>query len=160
MKKQILLGLFGVVFVCLIPVLWIMGVALYPYVGVIGLGLTMTMFVGMCCLCMLMIAFTVQKVKMWGIKRGHEYAGQRLFVAGEVVVYRGENGEFVHLSAEHWKARALAAPVVEGVQYQGTTPYRVEDVLELWQKGSTVDTIAKAYRVHRDEIEAIVRGSK
>lgn len=155
MRQKILLGFFGTLFVCMIPLYVIVAIALWPYLNAIGAMLMVTCAVGLFCVCAMMISFTVQKVGIWRYRVVHEKQFAGVLVAGELVVFRSANGDFVDLSAEHWKARALAGPVVSSSREEETIDE--ETVVELWQRGISLVHIAQAVRATQYEIQNILK---
>lgn len=106
--------------------------SLWPYFFIIGKVATGVVIVLLLCTAALMVSFTYTKVCNW-------HTSRHMMVSGEVVVYLASNGDFVHLSAEHERAK-LPSPSATVVDAK---PSDKETVLELYDAGLSIREVAE-----------------
>lgn len=127
-------------------------VSLIPYFSVIGLVATGVVFILLACIATLMVSFTWSRIGVWGKRR-------RLLVAGDIVAYIAPDGSLMHLSAMHEQAKLPPAPVtVKELPAGKDTRSDKETVLELFEKGTTLRTIAEVTGLSYYQVQKITSG--
>lgn len=127
--------------------------SLWPYYTLIGRFTAGVVITGCICLAALMVAFTYNKIGQWRANRQHTQLLSNVVVAGEIVAMVKADGSFIHLSAMHEAAkipRYLPAPKGEEVSSDEET------VIELYNTGSTYETIMDATQLKYNKVQRIV----
>lgn len=126
-------------------------ITLIPHMTLIGYVAAGTVIVGLVCVSLLMVSFTWSKMGAWGKQR-------RLLVAGEVVAYLDRSGEFVHLSAIHEQAKVPTQVVKALPAPKESTESSRETVMELYDKGISLRTIAEKTGLTYYKVQQITSG--
>jgi hypothetical protein len=129
-------------------------VSLIPFFHVIGFAATAVVFVLLACIATLMVSFTLSRIGIWRHRA-------RTIVAGEIVAYI-QDGQIIHLSAEHEKAKVpLPAPVKELPPPSKKPEVDDETVLDLYNKhGVSLHSIAESTGISYHQVRKIVNAAK
>jgi hypothetical protein len=126
-------------------------VSVIPYFAFIGKVATGVVVVLLGCIAVLMISFTWSQIGVWHHRR-------QTIVAGEVVAYLSNAGEIIHLSAVHEQAK-VPPPQVRALPAPKDTADK-ETVLELYDKGIALRTIAESTGLTYYQVQQITSGKK
>jgi len=125
-------------------------VSLIPHIELIGWIVAALVVLGLGCTGALMVNFTLHKIGHWRIHTN-------VVAVGEVVAVRNEDGTWTHLSAQHVAAgvpRMLPPPKDEELIVDDST------VIELYQHGSTLESIMSATGLKYNKVQRIVAEAK
>ncbi|SRR6266496_528813 len=135
--------------------------SIIPYFPIIGKMAVVVVGVLLFCIAVLLLFFTWSRIGVWGNRR-------RMLISGDVVVYLRSNGEVVHLSAEHERAKVqlpnvtvkeIAAPK-EQKEQKGQQASDDDTVLELYDIGNSQRDIAEKTNLTRYRVSEIIKKNR
>lgn len=163
MREKILLVGGGIAAIPTVIGSVIVVVAVWPMLNFIGFAVIGFIFVCVICASLGVVSFTVHRIGVWHLEEIHRRNTTNLIVAGDIVVYRDDTNGLVHLSAEHERAKSMGLALLadksvnsmgasSGIDISGND----STIIELYQKGHTEQTIAKAVKLPWEIVHKVI----
>ncbi len=121
----------------------LMYVSLIPFIHYVGIAVLGLLGLGAGCVSLLMAAYTYSQVGVMLARRKQARYCERVIVAGDVVAYLTDQGQLMHLSAEHERAKLLPdQTMVVGAAAAQDDAALKKDVVQLYLSGNSLREIA------------------
>ncbi len=159
--KRLFILLWSSVVVVVIGLMVLLYVSLIPFFRYIGIGATVVVFVGLCCVITLAIAWTRNRVLIWNAEVLHRRLMSEVIAIGDLVAKRMVDGSVRVLSAEHEAAKVqpIIQQMLPAPQLKDEGPDEAT-ILELFDKGMTLRDIAKATNSTFYQVQKVTSTSK